>query len=95
MIEGSLVVRLDPLLVSLAGFSSVSYVGGDLVIESTGLTGLDDLDRLAVIGGGSLVLSDNPELPTCEAEALRDRFVDFGWTGAATIDGNDDEGACE
>lgn len=95
LIDGSLIVRRNPMLTSLSSFSRVNYVGQDLVLEDTSIIDLSDLGRLAVIGGSSLVIADNPELPTCQAQALRDRFVEFGWTGSADISGNDDAGLCE
>ncbi len=38
--------------------------------------------------------TNNPALPTCAAEALRDRLIANGFTGTATISGNDDTAVC-
>ena len=88
-------------LADLSGLGSYLVVGGDLEIDDnytlTSLAGLD-LDMRASDEppvGGSLVITNNPSLPTCEAEALRDRLVASGWEGAVEIHGNDDAGTCE
>jgi hypothetical protein len=38
---------------------------------------------------------NNVGLPTCEAENLLNQLLAEGWTGTATIEGNDDGGVCE
>jgi hypothetical protein len=95
MIEGSVTLRGLPSLRGLSMFEGAGYVGGDLVIRDTGVESLAGLGSLATIGGSSVSVVENAGLPTCEAEALRDRFVAFGWTGTAEIRGNDDLASCE
>lgn len=94
VVAGSLVLRGNESLDSLDGaFESLVAVGGDLVISRNGLQSIASFARLASLGG-SLEVTDNPDLPTCEVEALRDRLVALGWDGDATIEGNDDDAPC-
>jgi len=55
---------------------------------------LQDID-FASLGSdlGALAIRRNPQLPTCQAIALRDQLIAAGWTGSAAISGNGD-GSC-
>ena len=55
---------------------------------------LEDID-FASLGSdlGALAIRRNPQLPTCQAIALRDQLIAAGWTGSAAILGNGD-GSC-
>jgi hypothetical protein len=94
VLYGDLVLRDLPALADISGIRGVSYIAGDLVVEATGLAGLGCLHGLGGLGGDRLVVVDNPSVPTCEAEALRDTLRRLGWEGEAEIHGNDDEGTC-
>ena len=58
------------------------------------LTTLRQLERLMSLGT-DLRIKNNPLLPTCEAEALRDRLRGLGWQGEAVIEGNDSTATCD
>jgi len=93
-VNGSLsIVQSD--LVEIFGMGCLTAVTGDLVIsENAALRRLDGLGGLTALGG-DLTVTDNPVLVTCQAEELRDRLVAAGWSGIATISGNDDVTSCE
>jgi hypothetical protein len=95
VIGGSLVVRGQPLLRDLGGLEQVVYVEGNVDVSGNGVESLTALAGLTLIGGDSLVVAENPGLPTCAAVALRDRFVELGWTGSAVIRDNLAGGFCE
>jgi len=77
-----------------AHLHNLTAIDGSLVVEGnermTMLAGLKGLTRL----GGDLRIQDNPTLPTCEAERLQSDLAEQGWSGTATIAGNDDSGIC-
>jgi len=85
-ITGTLEIRYNPLLVSLAGLEGLNSVGGDLSIYNnpliTNLTGLDNLTFI----GGSLELSRNTSLTTCNHEWFCDLLQNTG--GVVTIFSN-------
>jgi hypothetical protein len=56
----------------------------------TSLRGMEGLDEL----GGNLIVAFNRNLPTCEAERLRDRLGDLGWSRSHWIFRNDDAASC-
>ena len=88
-----LMISYNLQLPSLAGFSTLTTVGGDLyVVGNAGLTTLG-LPVLTDVRG-NLVIQDNATLPQCQAVALQARLVANGWTGAATICGNDATATC-
>lgn len=69
----------------------MTHPGGSVSFKGTSLTGLDSLTDF----GSDMFIRQNPTLPTCAAENLRDRLAGQGWDGTATIEGNDDSGTCE
>jgi hypothetical protein len=92
-VGSGLLISYNLELTSLAGLSTLTTVGGDLyVVGNAGLTalGLPVLTDLR----GNLIIEDNAELPQCQAVALQARLVANGWTGAATICGNDATATC-
>jgi hypothetical protein len=67
---------------------------GNLYLTGTQLTDLDGLPTLGRITG-NLTITDNQSLPTCAAEALRDRIQAAGGIGGfVQIQANDDSGTC-
>lgn len=93
-VGGDVIVEESPALKTLAGLELLSEVGGDVRVDGNDvlmdLAGLDGLETL----GGALTVTDDPALPQCEAEALRDRLAAAGWIGQATLAGNDDGARC-
>jgi hypothetical protein len=88
---GSLRLHGTTELRSLAGLEALSRVSGLLDIrENAGLGELDGLSGLTRVG--ALSVENNPALPTCEAERLRDAIGTL--VGDASIAGNDDAGSC-
>jgi hypothetical protein len=93
-VDGSFELVANWQLVTLEGVDALETVGGRMWIESNrGLTSLRALSALTSLGE-DLDVSNNMSLPTCEAEALRDRLEAAGWTGDAQISGNDDTATC-
>jgi hypothetical protein len=84
-------VTIEGPIASLAALSELTTVEDDLTITSTALTTLADLENLASLGG-VVTITDNAQLPTCEAMALVVRLgID---PEAARISGNDDSAGC-
>jgi len=87
--------RGNPNLESLSGLENLETVGADLRIHfNDQLTDITSLGGVSTFGG-NLEVNRNLQLPTCAAEELRDRLIAGGWSGEATIEGNDDSGTCE
>jgi hypothetical protein len=85
-------------LVDLAGLGSLQAVGGTLSIHGNATLGHLGLGSLVSLGESydpDLLVTQNQQLPTCEAEALRDQLQAAGWEGEWSIAGNDDEATCE
>jgi len=53
------------------------------------LTDLGPLYGLSSVSG-DLIVKNNPGLPYCEVELLRQRLAGTGWTGATENSGNDE-----
>jgi len=94
-VDGDLVVESNFSLENLEGLSALTFVGGKLwfagnyVLESLGLDSLGRVD-------GSFWIWLNPDLPTCEAERLRDQVLEAdGIGGGVVITDNDDTGTCD
>jgi len=84
----------DSNLEGLAGLERLHSIGGYLQIERNDrLTTLRQLETLEFLGA-DLKIKSNPLLPTCEAEALRDRLRALGWQGEAVIEDNDSTAVC-
>jgi hypothetical protein len=95
VIGGPLEIWYNDNLESMEGAGNLNEIRGDLHIwHNEALRSLDGIVRLEELGG-DLEITDNISLPTCEAEALRDRLISLGWTGEAEISGNDDSATCE
>lgn len=78
-------------LKSIEGALAISYLDH---LES--LEGLESLTSLAQGHfGWDLKITDNPLLPTCEAERLVQQLQAAGWTGKPLIENNNDAATCE
>jgi Leucine-rich repeat (LRR) protein len=76
-------------VIDLLGFQNLENVANAFALrENPALTNLRALTSLSYAGG--IFVTDNPELPTCEAEWLLDRTS----LGSFEIYGNDDGGVC-
>ena len=80
-------------LTSLSGLGQLVHVGSlniqynELLGNLRGLESLSEVDYY-------LTIYENPQLPTCEAEGLRDRIGTEN-IGEVVIQYNDDSGVCE
>lgn len=71
---------------------ALSTMGGYLVIY--GNLALANIDFPSLTSLGTLLkISQNPQLPTCQALALRDQLLAAGWSGSVKI-GNNGSGTC-
>jgi hypothetical protein len=63
------------------------------------LESLEGLENLIELDSGhfgwDLKITDNPLLPTCEAEQLVLQLQNAGWTGTPLIENNNDSATCE
>jgi len=92
-INAGLIINMTDLI-NLDGLSKLYFVGHHVIVESNPLlSDLHGLDGLTEIGG-ALTIVDNPKLPTCEAERLRDRIGIANIHGGWSISGNDDAATC-
>jgi len=83
-------------LENVDGLSSLTSITEGLYIyENASLTNLDGLSNLQTIGGDMLLITYNPRLPQCEAEALADRLVANGYAGPVLIGDNDTTATCD
>jgi hypothetical protein len=75
-------------LETLDGLSGLRTVGGNLDISHN--QSLYDVSGLLAISslGGALFLINNAKLPSCAAQELRNRLVEGGWDGLATVKDN-------
>lgn len=91
-IGGSLSITGNDGLMTLTGLEYVTSLGRDLEINNndqlTSVAALLNLESVSTATFSSIVIQDNPSLPTSEAEALRDHFVALGFVGSVTISGN-------
>jgi len=66
---------------------ALSTIGGYLVIYAN--LALANIDFASLTSIGTLLkVSQNPQLPTCQALALRDQLLAAGWTGSIKIANN-------
>ena len=102
-VKGDVQIEGNNILPDLDGLSSLSYIGGSLIIKAGNgpnepeyfnqeLANIDGLNNVESIAG-DVRIEHNPKLPTCAAEALVDRLIYF--LGTATITGNDGGATCE
>ncbi len=84
----------NPLLSDTAALLLLEQVGGDMAVSYN--DSLNEFSFPALVWiGGDLYVEENPLLPQCAAEELRDTLTDgYGWTGSATIQGNDATAQC-
>lgn len=84
-------IELNPALVSTADLSALQAVRSLSIRSNAALMELG-LDALSMVG--DLSITDNPNLPECQAVALKDRLSATGALGSVTISGNDPTGTC-
>jgi len=96
-VGGHLRINAHPNLASLDGLQSLTTIGDYLrIYDNDSLTTILQLASLEEIGlTADLSIYNNPVLPNCEAEDLRDRLVSNGWQGDESFWGNDEEAICE
>jgi hypothetical protein len=86
----------NPVLENVDGLSNLTTVAEGLYIYSNPeLTNLDGLENLVSLGGDESLIVDNPNLPNCQAEALRDRLQASGYSGTFLLSGNDMTATCD
>jgi hypothetical protein len=79
-------------LTSVGGLSALTRTGG-LVFSNNEI--LDDISPLNLEQiDGDFTFTDNPMLPTCKIEQLRDAIGTGNITGDVTISGNDQDTTC-
>lgn len=93
-VAGRFVLLNNPLLAGTTALTLLEQVLGDLALSYNDT--LSDIPLPSFVSlGGNLYIEENPLLPQCAAESLRDGLtVDHGWTGMATIQGNDATAQC-
>lgn len=87
-----LVVEDNPALRDLDGFQQVTILNELRVERNATLSSLQGLDGLTAVTD-RFFITENPVLPTCEAERLRDH-IGIANIGYASIADNDDTGVC-
>ncbi len=102
-VGGNIEIQGNDLLANMDGLSRLNFVGGNVVIggdkaimdKNFGNVDLENIDGLSNLQtvGGNVTIENNPNLPTCAAEALVEQLVDF--TGNVYISGNDDFVTCD
>lgn len=85
-----LMIARNEALGSISGFRSLTTTGSLEISENASLTTLSGFDGLTHVTG-SLSISGNPNLPTCEAQRLADRVV----AAEVFIEGNNDSLTCD
>jgi len=81
-------------LTDLDGLSSLREIGNGLLINgNAALTRIQGLHGVTSVAG-DLIVGDNPLLPTCEAEALRDAIGIANIQGTIQIENNTGSGDC-
>ena len=80
--------RLPSLLLPL-----VATIPGDLAISNNDSMTSIDFSSLTALGP-TLNITGNAILPNCYATNIRDQLLASGWTGTATINGNNGTGTC-
>lgn len=76
-----------PKLTRVGGYLHVSYNGA---LTSLELPALAKVNENAVSSMSDLLIGDNPQLPTCQADAIRDQLLARGFHGSIAISGNSD-----
>ncbi len=86
----------NPVLENVDGLINLTTVAEGLYIYSNPeLTNLDGLANLETLGGAESLIIDNPNLPNCQAVALRDRLQANGYSGSFLLSGNDMTATCD
>lgn len=78
-------------LQTIEGALAISYL--DHLESLEGLENLTSVDQGHF--GWDLKITDNPLLPTCEAEQLVQQLQAAGWNGTPLIENNNDAATCE
>ncbi len=95
-VGGYLQIMDDPALSHIDGLSGLTAIGGDLLILSHDeLADISGLSSLETLSGANLIITQNPRLPTCQAQALADRLQAAGYAGTVIIAHNDDAAVCD
>ncbi len=93
-VGGHLIIHSNSVLTNLTGLENITSVGGNLHIDSNDvLTSLAVLNNVSSVGY-LLLIEDNINLPTCEAERLRDEIGIGNIGGEITIENNTGTGTC-
>jgi hypothetical protein len=71
----------------------LTAIPGDLRISQNDFLTSMSFPSLAALGP-RLFITNNQSLPACYAIDLRDQLVDAGWTGSASVNGNNGTGSC-
>ena len=83
-------------MVDIGGLSNVTSCNDFRLFDCDALTDLSPLARLAgekLLADRVVLLIENPVLPTCDAERLRDQIGQAN-IGTVSIADNDDSGVC-
>jgi hypothetical protein len=84
----------NPALVSLTGLENLERTAILNLIQNTGLSSIAELESIESISNRLTILR-NSDLPSCAAEALRDRIGEENIHSGVLIAGNNDMGTCE
>ena len=83
----------NDLLTSVEAFSALTRTGGLEVSGNAPLPNVDGFSSMAQVDG-DFTVTDNPMLPTCDVENLRDSIGESSINGTITIDGNNSTATC-
>jgi hypothetical protein len=91
---GVLSLTENPKLETLSGLEHLVNLNELELEDNASLSSLHALAALKSVRGDGFSITDNPKLPTCEAEWLRDHVGVDNIGGATNIAGNDDTAGC-
>ena len=98
-IGGGLEITNSDSLTSLQGLENITYLGEELFIEDNdALETIKELGNLTFVGGDfnwSIMIQDNPMLPTCEANWLVETIGEENIVGEVAISRNNDDLTCD
>lgn len=70
----------NALLVNIDGLAKVAHIGHDIkIIGNPSLLNLNGLSSLSMLGGSSVEIYCNSQLPIRQVNQLRTRLQSFGW----------------
>ena len=95
-VDGTLSASLSPALTDIS-LPALVRVGGSLRVDNNDALASLELPALAKVNERNvddlfdLAIRDNPLLPNCQAAAIRDRLIDYGFDGSSEITRNSED----